>query len=139
MGLSYAELEIANYDDVALARRDKSLAADVRRMKVKLLADTGALMLALNEDISAQLGLEKVEERLAELADGSTQSLDVVGPVELRFGNRRTVACAMVLPGDSEPLLGRIPMDDMDLIVEPKTQRIIIDPSMPYISRKSMK
>ena len=139
MGLSYAEVEIANYDDIAAARRGTIRPDEVRRMKVNCLADSGALMLAINEDISTQLGLVKIEERLAELADGSILSFPVVSPVELRFGNRKTVVYAMVLPKNAEPLLGAIPMEDMDLVIEPKTQRVIINPSMPYISKKPMK
>jgi clan AA aspartic protease len=139
MGLSYAELELANYDDLAAARAGRLRSEEVRRMKAKFLADSGAVMLAINEDIANQLGLPKVEERMAEMADGSTINLNVVGPMEVRFGNRRTFVTAMVLPKDSEPLLGAIPMEDMDLVIEPKTQRIIINPAMPYISKKSMK
>ena len=139
MGLSYAELEIANYDDIAAVRRGVLQDGDIRRMKIKCLADTGALMLAINENISAQLGLVKIEERLAELADGKQVRFPVVGPVELRFGNRKTYTTAKVLPGESEPLLGAIPMEDMDLVIEPKTGRVIINPTMPYISKKPMK
>ena len=139
MGLSYAEVELINGDDAALQRRGIIKPEEVRRMKVKCLADSGAAMLAINESIATQLGLPKVEERQAELADGSRQSFAVVGPVELRFGNRRSVALAMMLPRDAEPLLGAIPMEDMDLMVDPKSQRVIINPAMPYISRKPMK
>ena len=46
---------------------------------------------------------------------------------------------AMVLPADSEVLLGAIPMEDMDLVIEPKTQTIQIRPDMPFISKKSIK
>ena len=45
----------------------------------------------------------------------------------------------MVLPGDSEVLLGAIPMEDMDLVIEPKSQTVQVNPSMPYISKKPMK
>jgi clan AA aspartic protease len=139
MGLSYAELELANYDDVVAAKDGRIKPDQVRRMKVKCLADSGALMLAINEEIAAQLGLPQVEERLAEMADGSIQKFPVVGPIEVRFGNRRTFTTAMVLPKNSEPLLGTIPMEDMDLLIDPKTQQVIINPAMPYISKKPMK
>ena len=139
MGLSYAELDLTNYDDLALVKAGRMKEDEVRHMKATFLADTGAAMLGINEEISAQLGLSKVEERLAEMADGSIHSFPVVGPLEVRFGNRKTYVTAMVLPGNSEPLLGAIPMEDMDLIVEPKTQRVIINPAMPFISKKPMK
>ena len=139
MGLSYVEVELTNGDDAALSRRNILKPEEVRRMTVKCLADSGALMLAINEDIANQLGVPKVEERIAELSDGSQRRFPVVGPVELRFGNRRTVVYAMVLPKDAEPLLGAIPMEDMDLVIETKTRRVMINPAMPYISKKPLK
>lgn len=139
MGPVHAEIKIANSDDLALSRRGQLPPDQVREMQITMLVDSGAYMMGINEEIRAQLGLPKVEERLAEYADGSLHSLEVVGPVEMRFSNRRTVAYAMVLPGNSEPLLGSIPMEDMDLLIEPKTQRVIINPTMPYISKKPMK
>ena len=96
-------------------------------------------MLAINEDICQQLGLMKVEERLAELADGSVRNYDVVGPIEIRIPHRRCSVDAIVLPGNAEVLLGAIPMEDMDLLIEPKTQTVHVNPAMPYISKKPMK
>ena len=70
---------------------------------------------------------------------GSLTTYDVVGPVEIRIPHRRCSVDALVLPGDSEVLLGAIPMEDMDLVINSKAQTIQVDPSMPYISKKSLK
>ena len=139
MGLAYAELELANLEDLHAEKRGLIKSEQVRRMKATFLADTGAVMLVINEDIQVQLGASQVEERLAEFADGSVRSLPVVGPLEVRFGNRRGFFTAMVLPRNAEPLLGAITMEDLDLMVEPKARRVIINPAMPYISKKPMK
>lgn len=139
MGLIHTQLELVNGDDLALVRRGKLPVQDIRKINVTALVDCGSMMLAINENICQQLGLFKVEERLAELADGSIKSFDVVGPIEIRIPHRRCSVEAMVLPGDSEVLLGVIPMEDMDLIIEPKSQTIHVNPTMPYISKKSMK
>ena len=139
MGLIRTQLELVNGDDLALVRRKKLPVEDVRKMTVTALVDTGAMMLAINESICQQLGLLKVDARLAELADGSVKTYDVVGPVEVRIPHRRCSVDAMVLPGDSEVLLGAIPMEDMDLVIEPKSQTVQVNPSMPYISKKPMK
>ena len=139
MGLIRTELELINGDDLALVRRGMLKTEQVRRMNVTALADSGAAMLAINESIRRQLGLFKVEERLAELADGSLATYDVVGPVEVRIPHRRCSVDAIVLPGESEVLLGAIPMEDMDLVIEPKSETVRVNPTMPYISKKSMK
>ena len=96
-------------------------------------------MLAINQRIKSQLDLPPVDEQVAELADGSQVRLEIVGPVEIRFKNRRANVDAMVLPGDSEVLLGSIPMEDMDVLIDPKQQKLIVNPASPYIAKKSLK
>ena len=139
MGLIRTELELLNGGDLELSRRKMLPSDQIRTMKVTALVDSGAMMLAINENIRQQLGLLKTDERLAELADGSVNTYDVVGPVEIRIPHRRCSVDAIVLPGESEVLLGAIPMEDMDLVVDPKSQTVQVNPSMPYISKKPMK
>ncbi|MCX6583665.1 MAG: hypothetical protein NT166_26115 [Candidatus Aminicenantes bacterium] len=67
------------------------------------------------------------------------QKMDVVGPVEVRFKNRSTTCRAVVLPGDSGMLLGAIPMEDMDLISDPREKTLSVNPESPYIAKKSLK
>ncbi len=139
MGLIRTELELTNWSDIHLSKRGIIAKKEIRRMNVNFLVDSGAYMMAINEDVVAQLGLEKVDSRLAEMANGETIRLDVVGPVELRFGTRRSSVDAMVLPGNSECLLGAIPMQDMDLVIFEKEEKIMVNPEQPYISKKPLK
>ena len=53
------------------------------------------------------------------MANGGVEEFDVAGPIEVKFKNRRCSIDAMVLPGDNEPLLGAIPMNDMDILMHP--------------------
>jgi clan AA aspartic protease len=139
MGLVYADVELINGEDLALSRRGYLEEGQVRRMRVNVLADSGAIMLTINEQIRTQLGLPQVDTRSAQLADGTLLNLPVVGPVELRFANRRTSVDAMVLPGESEPLLGAIPMEDMDVLVDPQRRQLVVNPEHPYIVQHSLK
>jgi clan AA aspartic protease len=139
MGLVYAGIELISGDDLILARRGYLSPEQVKRLHVTALVDTGAYMLAVNEAIRSQLDLPKVDEQLAELADGTRVRLDIVGPVEIRFENRRANVDAMVLPGESEVLLGAIPMEDLDVLVDPKRQQLVVNPESPDIARKSLK
>jgi len=139
MGLIRTEIEVTNWSDIHLSKKGIIVKEAIRKMKINFLVDTGAYMLAINEDVVAQLGLEKVDSRLAEMANGETIRLDVVGPVELRFGTRRSSVDAMVLPGNSECLLGAIPMQDLDLVIFEKEEKIMINPEQPYISKKPLK
>jgi hypothetical protein len=53
------------------------------------------------------------------------------GPIEVHFQGRRCFVGAMVL-GD-EPLLGAIPMEDMDLVIHPSHLKLIVNPDNPNI------
>jgi clan AA aspartic protease len=139
MGIIYAEIELINGDDMALARRNIIGEEEVKRMRVNALVDTGSYMLCINENIQEQLQLAVVEKRKAQMANGSIVECEVVAPVEVRFKNRATTCRAMVLPGDSEPLLGAIPLEDMDVIIHPLRQELIVNPDHPYFAQMKLK
>lgn len=139
MGLVYAEIELISVDDLVLHRRGFMTEDQIKSLKVNALVDSGAYMLAINEHIKAQLDLPLLDKQIAQLADGREVELEVVGPVEIRFENRSTTVRAMVLPGDAEVLLGSIPMEDMDVLIDPKQQRMVVNPANPYIAKKSLK
>jgi clan AA aspartic protease len=139
MGLVYADIELISADDEALHRRGYLPQAEIRRINITALVDSGAYMLAINETVRRQLDLATMDTQTAELADGSQIPLDIVGPVTVKFANRATTCRAMVLPGDSEVLLGAIPMEDMDVIIHPKEQKLMVNPAHPYIAHKYLK
>jgi clan AA aspartic protease len=139
MGLVYADIELINADDLAMVRRYKIGEEEVRRMTVKMMVDTGSVYMCINETVQEQLDLAILERRKGQLADGSIVEYDVVGPIEVKFKNRRCVVDAMVLPGDNEMLLGAIPLEDMDILIHPHRQELIVNPDHPYVAQMKMK
>jgi clan AA aspartic protease len=139
MGLVYAEIELINGGDIELARRGYIDKDEIKRMFVTVLVDTGSYMLAINENIQEQLQLPVVEKRKGQLATGEIVECEVVAPVEIKFKNRRCSCSAMVLPGDAEPLLGAIPLEDMDVLIHPLRQELIVNPDHPYFAQMKMK
>lgn len=100
-------------------------------VSVKALVDTGAVHLCIPEHLAIQLDLGELEKREVTLANGHRVAVPYVGPIEVGFKNRRCFTGAMVI-GD-EPLLGAIPMEDMDLVVVPSRQTIDVNPENPNI------
>jgi clan AA aspartic protease len=139
MGLVYAEIELINADDLAMVRRFKIGEDEVRRIRLNMLADSGAYMMAVNETIQEQLDLPLLEKRKAQMADGSVVEYDVVGPIQVKFKNRTATCNAFVLPGDTEPLLGAIPMEEMDVLIHPQRQELIVNPEHPNYAQLKMK
>jgi len=139
MGLTYAEIALANSSDCILARQGRSPKEDVKQVTVKALVDSGAYMLVINENVKRQLDLPVCEKRAAVLADGSTADCDIVGPVEVFFKTRATSCRAIVFPGDGEVLLGAIPIEDMDVLIDLKNNELILPPDRPYIAQTIVK
>ncbi len=139
MGLVYAEITLINGDDITLAKRHIIGEEEIKKMTVTMAVDSGAYMMAINETIQAQLNLSFIEKRKAVMADGSVNEYDVVGPIHVKFANRTAICSAMVLPGNNEPLLGAIPMEEMDVIIHPRRQELLVNPDHPNYAQLSMK
>lgn len=139
MGLVYADITLINGEDLVLAKRHLIGQEEVKQMDVSMLVDTGSVYMCINETIQEQLQLPVVEKRKGQLADGRIVEYDVVGPIQVRFKNRRCVVDAMVLPGDNEPLLGAIPLEDMDVWVHPHRRELIVNPEHPYFAQMKLK
>ena len=113
MGLIYADIELISGGDIVMARKGYIDTDEIKRLHVNILVDTGSYRLVINENIQQLLQLPVTEKKKAQLANGDSIWCDVVAPIEIRFRNRRSTTSALVLPEDTEPLLGAIPMEDM--------------------------
>ncbi len=80
----------------------------------------------------AKLRLEAIDDKMVTLVDGLQKSVPYVGPVEIRFKNRVGFTGALVM-GD-QVLVGAIPIEDMDLVVVPKTRTLDVNPNSPNIA-----
>ncbi len=132
-------ITLINGEDLILAKRHLIGTDEIKQMNVSMLVDSGAYMMAINETICEQLNLSIKEKRKLQLANGVIAEYNVAGPIEVRFENRRSNMDAMVLPGDNEPLLGAIPMEDMDVLIHPQRQTLVVNPEHPYFAQMVMK
>ena len=125
MGYVHADIELSN------PRREELVP-----VAVKALADTGALMLCIPEHVAVQLQLEAETTREVTV-DGCSVSVPYAGPIKVVFGNRLCYVGALVF-GD-EVLLGAVPMEDMDLLVNPGRRGVTVDPASPNFARTRAK
>jgi clan AA aspartic protease len=118
MGLVYASIKLTNL----FSRQN---------VQVSALVDTGATFMCVTEEIALQLGFDitEVMQQMVTLADGHQRKVPKIAPVEIAFENRTYVTEAVVL--GNEPLLGVIPLEAMDLMVDPRLQRLIVNPQHP--------
>ncbi len=139
MGLVYADVELINGEDLVLVRRHLMDAEEVKKIHLNILVDTGSYMLCINESIQEQLQLPIVDSKKAQTADNRIIDCPVVDQVQLRFKNRQWSGRAMVLPGDAEPLLGAIPLEEMDVLIHPLRNELIVNPEHPYFAQLKLK
>ena len=105
--------------------------SELPEISVSALADTGAVHLCIPKHVAAELQLETQETREVTIADGSKHRVPYVGPIVVKFGNRTCFTGAMVI--GKEVLLGAIPMEDLDLVLRPFTQDIVVNPKSPDV------
>jgi clan AA aspartic protease len=139
MGHVYADITILNAIDAVLAQQGKIPYEDVRKVEVNAMVDSGAMTLTFNEKIVKQLGLEVRKRQEVTLADGSIRRCDYVGPVDIHFENRFAGGHALVLPGADEVLLGVIPLEEMDVIIDPIDQKLKVHPDRPLMAQMKVK
>ena len=125
MGLVFADITIKNTKDVLDVRHGMMHESEIRQTAVKALVDTGAGTLIITEAIQQQLGLEIIERDWALLADKTRRTCKYTEPVDIHWKNRSATLQPMVLSGADEVLLGAIPLQDMDLIVDPARHELI--------------
>ena len=124
MGNVYAEITVKNAYDVGCANAGQISENNVRTVILNALVDTGATTLVINEDLFNQLGLDVIETRSINIAGGGKIEGKVTSPVHIHWKNRFAAVSAVVLPG-GKPLLGVIPLEFMDLIVDPIRRELV--------------
>jgi clan AA aspartic protease len=120
MGIVYQHIRISN-----------AAKPNLEEIDAKALVDSGAIDLCIPRHVAIQLKLETVEQREVTYADGRKEAVDYVGPVKVECFGRHAFTGAMVM-GDVV-LLGAIPMESMDLLVDPRRLQLIPNPENPNI------
>lgn len=103
----------------------------VRYVEVDALADTGAIAMAIPEDVAEKLGAPVVRHHTVRVADGRSLPVHRVGPLWIELLGRGMSGDAIVLPRGATPLLGAVQLEELDLVVVPSTREVITNPAHP--------
>jgi clan AA aspartic protease len=125
MSVFKAEITLANARDIGNASEGLISDTKIRAVTLEAMPDTGAWTLVINEKIRQRLGLAIRETSESTLADGKTDTYDVTEGVEIRWKDRSTVLPAVVVPDARDILLGALPLEAMDLMVDPVHQQLV--------------
>jgi len=121
MGHVFTEVTLKNAIDMGFARNGYIKEEEIRAITVNALVDTGATMLFISEETCEKLGLRIVGSTPIHIANGTVVSCQVTEPVELVWRNRFFTCNPSIMPGAEVTLMGVIPLEAMDLKVNPTT------------------
>jgi len=125
MGEVLAEITLTNGADLVRVGDGYLPEQEVRSVTVTAVVDTGAMTLVINENLRKQLGLSIVRSSPVTLAGGTRASCGIAEPVQICWKNRISLISPCVMPDEDDVLLGLIPLEEMDLIVDPVNRSLI--------------
>jgi predicted aspartyl protease len=128
MGKVLVAAKIENLADLLKVREGTLPPDKVRAVEVTdALVDTGATMLSLPRRLIQQLGLQRHRTRAARTSAGAI-SFGIYEPVRLTIQERDCVIEVAEIPDDCPPLIGQVPLEMLDFVVNPAGQALIGNP-----------
>jgi predicted aspartyl protease len=119
---------IENPGDLWDARHGRIVDESVRRIELEnALVDTGATTLSLPTSVIAQLGLIKQSEKRVTTSAGPAVAA-IYDAVRLTIQGRQCTVDVVEVPDGVPPLIGQIPVEMLDFVVDPRGQRLIGNP-----------
>lgn len=126
MGIFHVGAKIRNWQNRFLPpeRQGEEVVCDV-------LVDSGAAELALPVERACALKLEELDNVRVFTADGGQHEYRVLGIVELEVQGRLCQVRVIELPRGAEPLLGAVPLEEMDWRIDPSEKKLVPNPRSP--------
>ncbi|OQY30021.1 MAG: hypothetical protein B6244_01810 [Candidatus Cloacimonetes bacterium 4572_55] len=127
MGKIVEKVIVKNHVDIANAAQGIIPKDAIRSAEVEAVVDTGAAMLCLPPDVVVELGLLFSHSRNVRTANGSVKRR-IFGGASITIQGRESQMAVMENDQTTPPLIGYLIMEDLDLVPNPKTQRLTPNP-----------
>jgi clan AA aspartic protease len=125
MGHVNTQITVKNIKDIFKAEEGIIQEPEIRQATIDVMVDTGASMLVINEQLFQQLGLGVIGEREISLANDATETCKLTEALEINWEDRSITMPALVVKDASDFLLGVLPLEGMDLIVDTVNQKLV--------------
>jgi clan AA aspartic protease len=132
MGKVMAKIKLINSVDKGEAHRGLIRSDQIRVLEVEGLVDTGATTLVVPIEVVETLGLTEIGRRSVRLADGSVHDFPQVGDLYIEILGRGMSCDAIAMPTKTL-LIGQIPLEGLDLVVDPKSRDLAVNPESPDV------
>ena len=119
---------IENLQDIHLADAGALPAEQIRAVDIAdALVDTGATLLSMPRRLVQQLGLRRSRTRTARTAAGVVE-FGIYGAVRLTVEERDCIIEVAEIPDECPVLIGQVPLEMLDFVVDPSGQKLIGNP-----------
>jgi len=125
MGHVNALLTIKNLYDARKAENGELPANKIRQVTVNAMVDTGATTLVINKKIFDELGIDLMGEQKVTFANNTKEICSLTEPVGIYCDNRFVAMQALIVDDATEVLLGVLPLEGMDFIVDTVNQKLV--------------
>ena len=131
MGEITVRAELENIVDRVNWEDGRIQESEIRTYKLDATVDTGAVMLVLPQNVVEKLGLKNRRTVIVSYADERKEERPVAGPLTIRLGDRFMTTDCIVGPPLSEPLIGQIVLEELDLLADCTNHELIPRPESP--------
>ena len=128
MGKVLVTARVESLQDLLDVERGMLSQNQVRFVEVSdAVVDTGATMLSLPKRFIQELGLRRFRTRRVRTVAG-VMEVGIFGAVRLTIQDRDFTTDVAEVPDDSPVLIGQIPLEALDFVVDPCGQKLIGNP-----------
>lgn len=139
MGEIKVKIELENAAERYWFLEKKIQETEIRNYQLEAVVDTGAVMLALPQDVVEEIGLRIVRTVIVSYANEEREERSVAGPVTIKIGKRFMTTGCIVGPPLSEALIGQVILEELDLIPDCQRQTLTPRPESPIYPSLKMK
>ncbi len=106
-----------------------------KEIELEAVIDTGATLSSLPADVVKELDLKKLREVEVKYADNRIEKRNVCGGVFIKIKEREGIFEVIEEKKGTQPLIGQVVLESLDLVVNPKERVITPNPESPEIPR----
>lgn len=130
MGKVVEKIRVVNWGDIERVASGDSKAAP-RSVEAEALVDTGAGLFYLQTSLVKQLGLRQIDTVRSKTMSNLLEERRVCSPVELKIAGRTGVFRVVEVPDALPNLIGQIPLEELDLVVDLRKRKVVPNPEHP--------
>ncbi|MBM3879718.1 MAG: clan AA aspartic protease [Verrucomicrobia bacterium] len=130
MGRVMAKIKVQNWGDLELIAAGARTELP-RSVDTEALVDTGAGLFYLQTSLVKKLGLRPIDTIRSRTMSNLLEERRVCSPVELEIAGRTGVFRVVEVPDALPNLIGQIPLEELDLVVDTRRHRVVPNPAHP--------